>query len=123
MSLRAGILAAAVALAAPAFAQSSSAVSAAIAAGQAGERFDGYLGVVGTASEPLRRQVNAINLRRRNLYIELASRRQVTPEVVGLATACELFAQLPVGEAYLLNDNVWRRRAPGQAAPVPNYCR
>jgi uncharacterized protein YdbL (DUF1318 family) len=123
MSLRAGILAAAVALAAPAFAQSSSAVSAAIAAGQAGERFDGYLGVVGTASEPLRRQVNAINLRRRNLYIELASRRQVTADVVGLATACELFAQLPVGEAYLLNDNVWRRRAPGQTAPVPNYCR
>jgi len=111
------------ALAAPALAQSGSVVSAAIAAGQAGERFDGYLGVVGVASEPLRRQVNAINLRRRNLYIELASRRQVTADVVGLATACELFAQLPVGEAYLLNDNIWRRRAPGQAAPVPNYCR
>ena len=123
MKLRTGILAAAMALAAPALAQSGSVVSAAMAAGQAGERFDGYLGVVGVASEPLRRQVNAINLRRRNLYIELASRRQVTADVVGLATACELFAQLPVGEAYLLNDNIWRRRAPGQAAPVPNYCR
>ena len=123
MKLRTGILAAAMALAAPALAQSGSVVSGAIAAGQAGERFDGYLGVVGVASEPLRRQVNAINLRRRNLYIELASRRQVTADVVGLATACELFAQLPVGEAYLLNDNIWRRRAPGQAAPVPNYCR
>jgi uncharacterized protein len=123
MRLDARIFAAAMGLAAPVVAQPGSVVSAAIAAGQAGERFDGYLGTVGQASDPLRRQVNAINLRRRNLYIELASRRQVTADVVGLATACELFAQLPVGEAYLLNDNVWRRRAPGQAAPVPNYCR
>lgn len=123
MRLRTGIFAAAVVLAGPAVAQQSSVVSAAIAAGQAGERFDGYLGVVGAASDPLRRQINAINLRRRNLYIELASRRQVTADVVGLATACELFAQLRPGEAYLLNDNVWRRRAPGQPAPVPAYCR
>jgi uncharacterized protein YdbL (DUF1318 family) len=123
MRLLAGIFAAAVALAAPAPAQRVSVVAQALATGQAGEKFDGYLGVVGPASEQLRRQVNAINLQRLNLYVELASRRQVTPGAVGLATACELFAQLPVGQAYLLNDNVWRRRAPGQAAPVPNYCR
>jgi len=28
-----------------------------------------------------------------------------------------------VGEIYLLSDGVWRRRAPGQGAPVPAYCR
>jgi hypothetical protein len=27
-----------------------------------------------------------------------------------------------VGEIYLLPDNVWRRRGPGEAAPRPDYC-
>ena len=108
--------------AAPAEAQSPG-VTMAIQAGQVGERYDGYMGYVGNPSPELRRQVSAINIRRRNLYIDLASRRNVTAQVVGLATACELFAQLPVGEAYLLEDGAWRRRATGQPAPVPNYCR
>jgi hypothetical protein len=106
----------------PAGAQSP-ALAQAIQAGQAGERFDGYMGYVPTASADVRRQVNAINIRRRNLYIGLASRRNVTAEIVGLATACELFAQLAVGEAYMLNDGVWRRHTAQQRAPVPNYCR
>lgn len=110
-------------LAASAAAQPFSVVESAIAAGQAGERFDGYMGVVGPGSPQLTRQIQAINIRRRNLYIELASRRNVTPEIVGLATACELLARIPVGEAYLLNDGAWRRRAPGQPPPVPDRCR
>ena len=108
--------------AAPAVAQSPS-VAMAIQAGQVGERYDGYMGYVGNPSPELRRQVSAINIRRRNLYIDLASRRNVTAQIVGLATACELFAQLPVGAAYMLEDGAWRRRATGQPAPVPNYCR
>lgn len=106
-----------------AIAQQSSAVTRAIAAGQVGERYDGYMGIAGAAAADVRRQVAAINLQRRSLYIDLASRRNVTPDVVGLATACELFAQLQAGQAYMLNDGVWRRRAAGQAAPVPDYCR
>jgi uncharacterized protein YdbL (DUF1318 family) len=107
---------------APAAAQSS-ALAQAIAAGEVGERFDGYMGYVGTPSPEVRRQVSAINLQRRNLYIELSLRRNVSPQLVGTATACQLFAQLPVGEAYMLNDGAWRRRAPGQPAPLPNDCR
>jgi uncharacterized protein YdbL (DUF1318 family) len=110
------------AAAAPASAQSSS-LGAAIATGQAGERYDGYMGTPGTPSESLRRQVAAINLRRRNLYIELATRRGVLPDVVGLTTACELFTQLSPGEAYLLKDVQWRRLGPGQPAPRPDHCR
>ena len=106
----------------PAAAQSS-ALSQAIAAGQAGERYDGYMAAVGAASPEVRRQVSAINIRRRNLYIELSGRRNVSPELVGMATACQLFGQLAVGEAYMLDDRVWRRRAPGQTVPLPDYCR
>ena len=104
-------------------AQSPPLVPNAIAAGQVGERYDGYMGFVVEPSPALRRQVGAVNLRRRNLYIQLAQRRNVSAEVVGLATACQLFAQLSIGEAFQLNDRVWRRRAAGQPAPVPDYCR
>ena len=107
--------------AAPAAAQPSS-VSGAIAAGQVGERYDGYLGVVSGGSPQLQRQVAAINIHRRKLYTDLGDRRSVTPELVGMATACQLFSQLSVGEAYMLNDRVWRRRAAGQTAPLPDYC-
>jgi uncharacterized protein len=106
----------------PAVAQSP-ALSAAIASGQVGERFDGYMAWVGNPSPEVRRQVAAINLRRRNLYIQLASRRRVGSDVVGLATACELFSSLAPGEAYLLRDGIWRRHVRGQAAPIPDYCR
>jgi hypothetical protein len=94
----------------------------AIQVGQVGERYDGYMGFVVTPSDPVRRQVSAVNLRRRNLYIELASRRNVTAAVVGIATGCQLLRQLSPGEAYLLADGKWRRWTPGQPAPVPENC-
>jgi uncharacterized protein len=108
-------------MAAPAVSQSPI-IAQAIQAGQVGERYDGYMGYVGTPSPELRRAVSAINIRRRNLYTGLAARKSVTPELAGMATACELLRQLPVGEAYMLSDGVWRRRAAGQAIPLPNYC-
>ena len=120
--MRAVALLTLLAVAVPASAQPNS-LGEALAAGQAGERYDGYMGTPGTPSESLRRQVAAINLRRRNLYIELATRRGVLPDVVGLTTACELFTQLSPGEAYLLKDGQWRRLGPGQPAPRPDHCR
>ena len=116
------LIAALSALAAVTVAAQSPILSQAIQAGQAGERYDGYMAVVGNGSAELQRQVSAINIRRRNLYIGLASRRNVNPEVVGLATACQLFSELAAGEAYMLNDRVWRRHAAGQAVPRPDYC-
>jgi hypothetical protein len=116
------VLAVAAAPVQPAAAQSP-ALTQAIAAGQAGEKYDGYMAVLGAASPEVRRQVSAINIRRRNLYIELSGRRNVSPELVGMATACQLFGQLAVGEAYMLDDRVWRRRVAGQKVPLPDYCR
>ena len=117
-------LALAVALVLPtaAPAQSYPELAAARRAGQVGERFDGYLGYASTPSRQVQRQVAAVNIRRRSLYVGLAQRRRVTPEVAGLATGCELLGRIAVGEVYMLQDGVWRRRAPGQAIPRPNYC-
>jgi uncharacterized protein YdbL (DUF1318 family) len=109
-------------LVSPLAAQPAGTVPLAIQAGQVGERYDGYMGFVTAPSAEVRRQVQAINLRRRNLYLELAGRRNVTAQVVGVATGCQLLRELSPGEAYLLADGVWRRWAPGQPAPVPDHC-
>jgi uncharacterized protein YdbL (DUF1318 family) len=114
------LLVAAALIAEPVAAQS---VAQAIQAGQVGERYDGYMAVVGSAPEAVRRQVSAINIHRRKLYIDLSSRRNVSPELVGMATACQLFSELAPGAAYQLNDGVWRRLASGQKVPLPAYCR
>ena len=52
----------------------------------------------------------------------LAARRNVNAAVVGVATGCQLLRQLSPGEAYQLQDGVWRRWVPGQPAPVQPGC-
>ncbi|WP_118856864.1 YdbL family protein [Sphingomonas mesophila] len=113
--LGAALLASAPAAAQPALGQAR-------AAGQVGERYDGYLGLAATADASVRTQVNAVNIKRRALYSQLASSRGVAPGDVGLTAGCELLGRVAVGEAYLLADNRWRRRTAGQSAPVPDYC-
>ena len=105
----------------PASAQPAT-LTLAIQMGQVGERYDGYMGFVTAPSPEVRRQVAAVNLRRRNLYIDLAGRRNVTAAVVGIATGCQLLRQLSPGEAYMLPDGAWRRWSPGQPLPVLQQC-
>ena len=108
------------AMTAPAFGQPAQ--SAARAAGQVGERFDGYLGIVTEVPPAVRSQVNAINIKRRALYSQLGGRRGVAPGDVGVTAGCELLNRVAVGEAYMLQDGRWRRRAAGESAPRPAYC-
>lgn len=110
-------------IAAPVAAQSSPVIVAARSAGQVGERYDGYLGYAAPPAPRLRAQVESVNIRRRSLYTSLAATRGASRAEVGITAGCELLARVQVGEAYLLGDNVWRRRAPGQTLPVPAYCR
>jgi uncharacterized protein YdbL (DUF1318 family) len=110
------------AFAGSAVAQNYPQLAAARRAGQVGERFDGYLGYPTAPSAALQKQVAAINIRRRALYVNLASRRRVTPQVAGIATGCELLSRIGVGEVYMLQDGVWRRRDAGEAPPQPAYC-
>ena len=115
-------IAAALLAAAPAAAQTA-AVNAARAAGAVGERFDGDVGVAAPVSQAVRSQIASINLQRRQLYSNLASSRGVSPRDVGITAGCQLLARVGVGHSYMLNDGMWRRREPGQAASVPGYCR
>jgi uncharacterized protein len=122
MNRRAHLIAALALLLASPVAGQSPQIAAAIAGGQVGERYDGYMGFATPPSPLVRRQVYAINIQRRNLYIDLSVQRNVTASVVGLTTACQLLRRLSPGEAYQLQDGVWRRWVPGQPAPVPAHC-
>ena len=98
------------------------AVDAARRAGQIGERFDGYLGYVGTPPAMLRSQVDSINIRRRAIYTNFAQSRRVSPYEVQITAGCQLLGRVQVGEAYLLSDGRWRRRIAGQPMVMPDYC-
>lgn len=103
-------------------AQDPATIIAARRAGQVGERYDGYLGFVVTyPTDALRRQVSAVNIRRRALYSDLAARKGVTPEEVGVTAACTLLRRIGVGEYYLPGQGGWTRYAVGRS-PLPSYC-
>jgi uncharacterized protein YdbL (DUF1318 family) len=102
-------------------AQDPATILAAKRAGQIGERYDGYVGYVITPSAALRRQVDAVNIRRRSLYYSLAQRKGVSPQEVGITAACTLMRRIEVGEYYLPGQGGWQRYAPGRS-PVPSYC-
>jgi hypothetical protein len=103
-------------------AQDPAAILAARHAGLIGERYDGYVGLVNpNVSAGLRRQVTALNIRRRSLYSSLAARRGVSPEEVGITAACSLLRRISIGEYYLPGQGGWTRVVAGRS-PVPSYC-
>lgn len=91
------------------------------ATGAAGEQADGYLGVVGNAGASVRDQVNAINIKRRAYYTDLARKRGTTIQEVGAAFACNLFkGKVKAGDYYRLPDGVWRKS--DGSIELPGYC-
>ncbi|TMJ11054.1 MAG: DUF1318 domain-containing protein [Alphaproteobacteria bacterium] len=89
--------------------------------GQAGEQADGYLGLVGSASADLRAKVDAVNIKRRAYYTDLAAKRGAKIEEVAATTACELLRnKVGAGQFYRLPDGVWRKRE--GAIALPSYC-
>ena len=117
------VVAAAVCGTSVAFAMFQDASASLRASGKVGEQADGYLGVVGSADASLRAQVDAVNIKRRAYYTELAARRGAKIEEVAAATACEIFAsRIGSGQFYRLSDGVWRQREGSAPVPRPAYC-
>lgn len=96
-------------------------VGRALADGRVGERYDGYLDFVDEPDDALRRAVRDLNIRRRALYGELAEKRRVAPEEVGIAAGCNLMARTRTGGFYQLAEG-WQQRAMGEEVALPAYC-
>jgi uncharacterized protein YdbL (DUF1318 family) len=105
-------------VAAPASAQRDPAYSAARAAGQVGEKMDGYLGIVGAASGDLQRVVSDVNIKRRAIYSQRAqaARPPVTLEEYALTAGCIAIGRTEPGEKYQAPDGSWQTRT--DAAPL-----
>ena len=97
-------------LSAPAAAQRDPAYAAARTSGQIGEKMDGYLGIVGSATPELQRLVNDINIKRRAVYAQQARENGVTLEEYALSTGCQLILKTVPGEVYQAPDGSWQTR-------------
>lgn len=102
-------------LTAPAAAQQRDpAYAAARAAGQVGEKTDGYLGYPVPPSPDVRRMAEDINIKRRAVYARKAAEQKVTVEDYAFTSSCLLIADTAPGEKYQAPNGAWQTRT---AAP------
>lgn len=93
----------------------SSEYAAAKAAGQIGEKIDGYVGLVsGPAS--LRAVVDDVNIKRKAVYAERAQANHATVEEYAFSAGCNLILKTRPGEKYQAPDGSWQTR--GSGAPL-----
>ncbi|WP_116091392.1 YdbL family protein [Sphingomonas crusticola] len=105
--------------AAPALAQSA-AVEAALASGTVGEQADGYLGFARPPSPALKAEVDAINIKRRQGYTQVAQAKNVPIEAFAVSVGCNTLAKLRPGRAYNVGG-VWAVKGDAPIA-LPSQC-
>lgn len=105
----------------PAWAQMDSEVEAALAAGKVGEQADGYLGFASPPTPALRAKVDAINIKRRQGYTQVAQAKNVPIEAFAASIGCHTLAGLRSGRAYSVAPGVWATKG---SAPItlPPQC-
>lgn len=116
-----GVAALGVGIGGVALAQENPVVAQARASGAVGEQLDGYLGYARTPSADLKAAVDAINIKRRAIYTDIAAKQNATVQEVATARGCEQLAtRVKPGEAYSING-VWAVRG---SAPIslPAVC-
>ena len=113
-------LALAIAPASVALAQSGE-VAAALASGQVGEQADGYLGFVKAPSSALKSEVDAINIKRREAYTQVAQQKNVPIEAFAASIGCTTLSGLKPGRAYSVARGVWATKGAGPVT-LPQAC-
>jgi len=96
-------------------------VESGLSSGAIGEQWDGYIGFVRPASGELKAAVDAINIKRRAGYTQIAAARNVTVDQFAQTTACQTLRAVKPGQAYRLKDGGWRTRN-GSESITPDYC-
>ena len=104
----------------PASAQMSVAVEAALQSGAVGEQADGYLGFARPPSPALKAEVDAINIKRRQGYTQVAQAKNVPIEAFAVSIGCHTLSVLKPGRAY----NIGGAWAVKGSAPIalPSQC-
>jgi uncharacterized protein YdbL (DUF1318 family) len=97
-------------VASPALAQRDPANAAARAAGEVGEKMDGYLGIVGAPTHDLKTMVDDLNIKRKAVYAQQAQAQHATVEEYALTAGCLAIARTVPGEKYQAPDGSWATR-------------
>lgn len=105
---------------APALAQMSAAVEAALTSGAVGEQADGYLGFARPPASGLKAEVDAINIKRRQGYTQVAQAKNVPIEAFAVSIGCHTLANLKPGRSYSIGG-AWAVKG---SAPIslPSQC-
>lgn len=80
------------------------------AAGQVGERYDGFAVVRGTVSPEIAALVDKVNAERRTVYAQRAATDGVPVEAVGKIYAAEIIKAAPPGTWFLSEAGTWTRK-------------
>jgi uncharacterized protein len=86
-------------------------LDAAKAAGQVGERPDGYLGAVSASAPPaIQRLVSDVNAKRKAKYAEIAKQNGTAVDVVAALMGEKLVQRTPAGQYVMGADGRWARK-------------
>ena len=97
------------------------AVSRAKADGIVGEQADGYLGFAKAGSGEVTAAVDAINIKRRQIYTDIAARQGATVQEVAAARGCDqLVKRVTAGQVYK-GGGGWETKGSGPAN-LPGIC-
>jgi uncharacterized protein YdbL (DUF1318 family) len=104
-----------------ALAQMDSEVETAVASGSVGEQADGYLGFAKAPGATLKAKVDAINIKRRQAYTNMAQSKNVPIEAFAASIGCNTLGSLKAGRVYSVSKGVWATKG---AAPIalPSQC-
>ena len=104
-----------------ALAQMDAEVDAAIASGAVGEQADGYLGFPKPPAAGLKAKVDAINIKRREGYTQVAQAKNVPIETFAASIGCKTLAGLKTGRSYSVAKGVWATKGT-QPITLPSQC-
>jgi len=104
----------------PARAQMDAEVEAALDAGAVGEQADGYLGFARAAAPGLKAKVDAINIKRRQGYTQVAQSKNVPIEAFAASIGCHTLSGLKQGRAYNVGG-AWAVKGAGPVT-LPPQC-
>jgi uncharacterized protein YdbL (DUF1318 family) len=105
----------------PALAQMDAQVEAALSAGAVGEQADGYMGFVRAPAPDLKAKVDAINIKRREGYTQVAQSKNVPIEAFAASIGCRTLGSLRSGRAYSVARGVWAVKSDAPIA-LPAQC-
>ncbi|PTQ08521.1 hypothetical protein CLG96_15050 [Sphingomonas oleivorans] len=98
-------------------------IARARAAGIVGEQADGYLGFAKAPPADVKAAVDAVNIKRRQIYTDIAARQNATVQEVAAARGCDQLAKrVGPGEAYRAGDGTWKLRSGSAPVELPGVC-